>query len=106
MDELLSRFPNIAENVFENLKRLYSIPEKATDFEKMKNAAKIRAENKKKRKRKPIRRFDCTSCDKVFLTQKGFNCHVKKRHAQLKWKCNYCTQGNLLKGIDNKTVKR
>ena len=106
MDELLSRFPNIAEDVFVNLRRLYSIPDKTTDFEKIKKAAKVAGKMKKIKKMKKISRFECTSCDKVFLTQKGFNCHVKKRHAQLKWKCNYCTQGNLLKGIDNKTVRR
>ena len=102
MDELLSRFPNIAEDVFENLRRLYSIPNKTMDFKKIKNAAKVA---KKTKKVKNISRFDCTSCDKVFLTQKGFNCHVKKRHAQLKWKCNYCTQGNLLKVLTTKTVE-
>lgn len=78
MDELLSRFPNIAEDVFENLRRLYSIPYKTTDFEKVKKAAKVA---KKKKKRKNISRLECTSCDKGFLTQKGFDRHVKKRHA-------------------------
>ena len=78
MDELLSRFPNIAEDVFESLRRLYSIPDKTTDFKKIKNAAKI---VEKKKKRKNISRLECTSCDKGFLTQKGFDCHVKKRHA-------------------------
>ena len=78
MDELLSRFPNIAEDVFENLRRLYSIPDKTIDSEKNKNAAKVAEKNKK---RKKISRFECTSCDKGFLTQKGFDRHVKKRHA-------------------------
>ena len=103
MDELLSRFPNIAEDVFENLRRLYSIPDKTMDFKKVKNAAKVA---KKKKKVKKISRFECTSCDKGFLTQKGFSRHVEKRHPQLKWKCNYCAQGNLLEVIDNKTVRR
>ena len=57
MDELLSRFPNIAEDVFENLRRLYSIPDKTMDFKKIKNAAKVA---KKKKKVKNFSRFECT----------------------------------------------
>ena len=54
MDELLSRFPNIAEDVFENLRRLYSIPDKTMDFKKVKNAAKVAKKKEESEKHQQI----------------------------------------------------
>ena len=55
---MLSRFPNILEDVFETLRILYSLPDKTTDFEKVKNAAKVAGKKDKK-----ISSFEFTSCD-------------------------------------------
>ena len=94
--------------LLENMKKYFcsNCPNVYTTKESFKSHVKHMHSNKPKKYERSKIRFQCPYCEKTYCGSKPLQDHIVLKHEKSpKFQCEIC-QGNLLRDIDNKTVRR
>ena len=94
--------------LLENMKKYFcsNCPNVYTTKESFKSHVRHMHSNKPKKYERSKIRFQCPYCEKTYCGSKPLQDHIVLKHEKSpKYHCEIC-QGNLLRNIDNKTVRR